>query len=534
MDVKNLEVLFFLNEVSELKVKSTLSTIMKTFSLEDRKVLLAFKNKIKPMTTSDVSELTDLDHSAVVKSFLRLQKHGLIRVESRELTKVKITGEGRKYASTMLPEKSLLQKIIERGGREVLRNLKAEIDEGTLNICLGWMKKRNWVETKKVNDETVLKVTDKGFSAIEKVYPEEITLKILSAKTDWVQAPLGVRNEEEVVEILRKRNLVKVKKFIEETAYLTDLGKAVLEHEIPLKTVVTNLTPELILTGKWRDIELKKFDVIAPVKPAPIGKLHPTKKIIDEIREIWFDMGFTEAQGPLVELAFWCFDALYQPQDHPARELADTLYLKKPEAGKLPSADLIKRVKETHENGGGTGSTGWRYRWRTGEAEKLVLRTHTTSVSARFLTKIKPPAKIFSIGTVFRHENLDPTHLHEFIQVEGIVVSENVSFTDLLGYLKEYLSRLGFENARFRPGYFPYTELSVEPEVYIPERGEWIELGGAGIFRPEVVVPLLRKDIPVLAWGLGLDRLVMSKFNLEDIRYPYFNDYEWVKKTPII
>ncbi len=518
----------------EVDLKQVLKEIREKFSLQDKKILLAFKQQPHTLTTSLLVETLKMDRSAVVRGLLRLQKYGIITLHKERIKKAKLTGEGIKYAETHLPEKKLLEHLKKIGGEASLDELKNFLDQNTveLNRSLGWLKRKGLIEIVKRNNEPFVRLKNGG-SEFLPFFPEETVLKTLWRKGTWVELPLGIKNEEELIKTLKRRNLLVTKEVVEERAELTSFGKELLNYEIPLKITVSNLTPGLIETGKWREVTLKKYDVYAPVAPTAVGRLHPTLSIADKIREIWFDMGFTEAIGPIVELAFWCFDALYQPQDHPARELADTLYIKNIETKKMPPRQLIKKVKETHENGWVTGSSGWRYKWSLSEAKKIVLRTHTTSVSARFLTKIKPPAKIFSIGKVFRRENLDPTHLHEFYQVEGIVVSESVTFRDLLGYLNEYFSRLGFTKTRYRPGYFPYTELSVEPEVYDPERGEWIELGGAGIFRPEVVVPLLGKDIPVLAWGLGLDRLTMRKYNLGDIRFPYFNDIKWLRTYPI-
>jgi phenylalanyl-tRNA synthetase alpha chain len=134
------------------------------------------------------------------------------------------------------------------------------------------------------------------------------------------------------------------------------------------------------------------------------------------------------------------------------------------------------------------------------------------------------PAKFFSIGRVFRNETIDWNHLIEFYQTDGIVIGKGVSFRNLKGYLKAYLEGLGLETFRFRPGYFPYTEMSLEAEIWIEEKEEWMELFGAGIFRPEVVKPLIGIDIPVLAWGPGFDRLLMQSYNLKNIKELYGND----------
>jgi phenylalanyl-tRNA synthetase alpha chain len=226
-------------------------------------------------------------------------------------------------------------------------------------------------------------------------------------------------------------------------------------------------------------------------------------------------------KGNYLETSFWNFDALYQPQDHPARELADTFYMKTPNKGHLPDEKLVERIAKTHENGWTTGSTGWQYKWNPEIAMRNCLRTHTTSLSVLQLSKLKPedlPAKFFSVGRVFRNETIDWNHLAEFYQTDGIVVGENVTFANMQGYLKAYLEGLGLKKFRFRPAYFPYTEMSMEAEVWIEERNGWMELFGAGMFRPEVVKPLLGIDVPVLAWGPGFDRLVMQSYKVNTIK----------------
>jgi phenylalanyl-tRNA synthetase alpha chain len=241
-------------------------------------------------------------------------------------------------------------------------------------------------------------------------------------------------------------------------------------------------------------------------------------------------------KGNYLELSFWNFDALYQPQDHPARDLADTFYMKVPYQGRLPDKELVMKVKETHECGWTTGSTGWQCKWSPEFASRCVLRTHTTSLSVLQLSKLKAedlPGKFFSVGRVFRNEAIDWNHLAEFYQTDGIVVGEDVTFRDMQGYLKAYLEGLGLKKFRFRPGYFPYTEMSMEAEVWIEERGGWMELFGAGMFRPEVVKPLVGVDVPVLAWGPGFDRLVMQSYHVNTIKELYGNDLGFLRKAKL-
>jgi len=239
------------------------------------------------------------------------------------------------------------------------------------------------------------------------------------------------------------------------------------------------------------------------------------------------EMGFVEIKGQIVQSSFWNFDALFQPQDHPAREMQDTFYLDS--LAEIP--DYVK-VKEMHERGGDVGSTGWGGCWNPEVARQEVLRTHTTGLTIKYLSEHRtPPVKVFGIDRVYRREAIDATHTPEFEQLEGVVMDRDVTFSHLLGILKEFYGKVGFEEVRFRPGYFPYTEPSVEPEVFIDGLG-WVELGGAGVFRREVTAPF-GIEHPVLAWGLGISRVAMLKLGLKDLRLLYQSDMQWLREMPV-
>ncbi len=400
-----------------------------------------------------------------------------------------LTEEGRDYLKNGLPEKHLVS-ILSKGSigmGEAKRRIK------NFSIAIQWALKNKWISVKGSQIKLIK-------------MPERFLLQESLEK-------LG-RNEEiskELASVLLSRNLIELQR------------EHILKRaERQLEEGVSSLTPELIKTGLWRKAKFKEYKVEAPGRKIYPGKMHILSFYIKNIRDIFFDLGFEEASGPLIESSFWNFDALFQPQDHPARDLADTFYMSIPKETKLPDKKLVSSVSEMHENGG-HGSKGWQYKWSIEMARQPILRTHTTAVSARMLSKIKPPAKIFCIGRVFRNETVDYKHLPEFTQIEGIVIDEDIGFPDLLGYLKEFYLRMGFKKIRFRPSYFPYTEMSVEPEVYFEERDTWLELGGAGIFRPEVTIPL-GVDAPVLAWGLSLERPIMMKLGINDIRNFYYRN----------
>jgi len=297
---------------------------------------------------------------------------------------------------------------------------------------------------------------------------------------------------------------------------------------------IKQLTPDLIRTGEWKKHNLVKYDVTTPVPAAYPGKKQPYIRFIENMKQILIGMGFQEMKGPLVETSFWNFDALFQPQDHPARGLHDVFYLKNPKTGKLPDKNLIAKVKATHEGGWITDSTGWGGSWKEDEAKKLVMRSHTTAVSARTLLEHgDKPGKYFTIDRNYRYDVIDAQHLMEFDHLEGIVIGENLNLKNLLGFLKEFTNRLGIKKIKFKPGYFPYTEPSCELFVHYPELG-WIEAGGSGLFRPEMLRPLGLEKSQVLAWGIGIGRLAMVKLGINDIRTLYSQDLGFLRKTGVI
>lgn len=335
---------------------------------------------------------------------------------------------------------------------------------------------------------------------------------------------------------LRSRGLVTSKKSKSWKYEITPLGREQVLKLGEMGESLACLNPAVIKFGKWegsnvyyegRLYSVRPYNVSLPANRIYPGKKHPYQRLIDKMREIMLEMGFTEIKGEIVQSSFWNFDALFQPQDHPARDMQDTFYL----ASKADIPDYAK-VKEMHECGGTIGSTGWGSCWNPDVARQEVLRTHTTAVTIKYLADHpKPPVKAFAIDRVYRRESIDATHTPEFEQLEGVIMDEGLSFTHLLGFLEEFYAMMGFVEVRFRPGYFPYTEPSVEPEVFIEGLG-WVELGGAGVFRKEVTAPF-GIDHPVLAWGLGVSRVAMLKLGLKDLRELYQSDIEWLRNTPL-
>jgi phenylalanyl-tRNA synthetase alpha chain len=462
-----------------------------------------------------------------MRASLSLTKKKLARVHEQKQTVITLNEEGRYHAKKGLPERRLIHGLLKLGGEasvdEVVR--EASLEKKFLTIALGWLHRKGWATIEK--KKQVLKAPKEPSIGIE-----EQLLSLLEQKGSLILESLN-KQLQDAVSVLKRRKLVKIDEKTLRELELTEAGWKLVKQGIEITKEISQLTPELIRTGKWRKVKLRRFDVTAPGPTVYPGKIHPVQQIIQRVREIFLEMGFTEIRGPMVETAFWNFDALFQPQDHPAREMQDTFYLAKPKEGKLPKRSIVDAVAKTHENGWKTGSRGWEYTWSRNEAKRLVLRTHTTSVTIRYLAEHKePPVKVFSVDRVYRNEKVDYKRLAEFHQIEGIIMDKKVTLRDLMGTLKEFYLKLGLKKVQFWPSYFPYTEPSAQSTVYVPELKTWMELCGMGIFRPEVVEPFGIKH-PVLAWGGGLERLIMLKLGVDDMRFLYKNDLGWIRRSPI-
>lgn len=312
---------------------------------------------------------------------------------------------------------------------------------------------------------------------------------------------------------------------------ITDQGRIVPQESLLEQAVITEITPELLQSEAWKNAEFRPFDVTLESTTPRTGRSHPMQALIERIRTVFLEMGFSELVDDYVQTAGWNMDALFIPQDHPAREMQDTFYLDSPAS--LPIDEKVMGLwKAIHEHGGDTGSLGWGGSFSTDTAQKGLLRTHTTVNTIQYLAAHPTEAcRVFSVDRVFRKEAIDRTHLPEFHQIEGIIMEEGANLQMLVTTLKTFYAKMGYPEVRVRPAYFPYTEPSLEIEVRW--RGKWLELGGAGIFRPEVTEPL-GITTPVLAWGMGLERLAMLVLGLDDIRQLYISDLEWLRNQPIL
>ncbi|PTD93367.1 phenylalanine--tRNA ligase subunit alpha [archaeon SCG-AAA382B04] len=480
--------------------------------------------EIKKATPKKLAKKTNYSKEGVLAASQSLSEKGLVNVSEEIEKKYVIQEEGKKLIKKGFPEQKVLKEV--KKGNKNISKLQTKLGKEKVSIGIGWIKRKNLGEIKTGKIE----LTDKGKEFDIEQTDQYRLLNLLEQKP---RKPEEIKNKlkniEAIKELKNRNNAIDVienkKRFLE----ITKKGK---NTKLGQKERITELTSKDIRTGRWKKKELIDYDINVSAKKKFPGKKHPYQKLLDEMREIFQNMGFKEIKGNSVESSFWNFDALFQPQDHPAREMQDTFYISEPNKAELPTSELVNKIKNIHEKGGEVESEGWGGAWSEEKAKKVVLRTHTTATTIRYLSENnKPPEKVFSIDRAYRRETIDATHLPQFYQLEGIVLGEEVSFNNLLGYLSTFYEKMGFEEIRFRPGYFPYTEPSVEPEVYVEELGEWVELGGAGIFRKEVTAPF---DVEgkVLAWGLGIGRLAMLKLGLNDLRELFQSDIDWLRRFP--
>ena len=498
-------------------------------SYNEKKVLLALKvlKKATPEEIMKKGEFTRIVEVMNASSWLQMKEMVLMEENIEEAISLARKSIGGKD----LPERTGIKFLKKNRSTATMTdfNTRSGLLKGMTSVAVGWMRRKGWVDISREGKDTNITLTEKGRKALSKKGEDELLIGRL-----FEEGELLVQDADPnaIGMLSRRKDLIVKKERIRRFISLTEKGKKIVDGGIVLKKQVGQITPELLQSGEWGQVDLRPYDINAFAPTLHGGRENPLARLIRQIRRIFLDMGFTEIWGNYVEPAFWNMDALFIPQDHPARDMQDTFYLKQPSKTDMPGEDLVGKVEEIHRDGGNTGSMGWGGEWSLDMAKKPLLRTHTTINTIRYLsTHNKPPIKVFSIEPVFRKESIDKTHLPEFHQVEGIVVEKGSSFRMLLGILKEFYKRMGFREIRMRPAYFPYTEPSMEVEVKF--KGEWLELGGSGIFRPEVVAPFDVEE-PVLAWGLGLERLAMLRFDLDDIRQLYISDLDWLKKTPIV
>jgi phenylalanyl-tRNA synthetase alpha chain len=464
----------------------------------------------------------------------QLAKDCLAVVETVEHKWVELTELGQSY-SKGTPELRLVARLREVGEAPVaeLQQLPG-LDPREAGAALGVLKAHGIVTASPPS--SVKLVEQANCAPIEEVFALIRTVGD-AGRIPWDK--LTEADRERIESASRKRGkskgIFRIGADTTRRLRFTELGLAVREavHQLGRRSDELNeLTPEMLTDGNWRDKTFRRYslDIKPPRRVA--GRRHPYREFLDFVRRTLIGLGFEEMRGELVETEFWNMDALFMPQFHAARDIHDVYFVKEPTHADKLDEPFASRVASAHANGFNTGSRGWGYTFDSTRARRLVLRSQGTVLSARWLQRATVPGKYFAIARCFRYDQVDATHAPDFFQCEGIVLGERIDFVTLLGLLRLFAEEVAkAKDVRFAPAYFPFTEPSVEVHIRHPEVG-WMELGGAGIFRPEVTVPQGVK-VPVIAWGLGLDRMAMMALGIKDIRELFSLDLNQVRNTRV-
>lgn len=455
--------------------------------------IIDFLSKVKKSVSIDeIEKQTQIPKSSLYSLLYLLKDKGLVKLEEVSIGHYELTNEGRKRLEEGLPEDKLISLL--NGKRMKIQDVKDKLGDD-FNIALSWAKRKKLIEVK--DDEIIPLVTN------------YVSLEEINTLKDPEKAPSNV------LEILEKRKLL-IKR--EEKILYASLLK-----EVAVKPSITYLTHELLISGEWKKYEIKEYNVEALPPFVPIGKKHYFNEFLEKLKEILKELGFNEATGNFVEAELFNFDLLFQPQDHPAREIHDSFAVMG--RAKLENQKLIENVKSEHER-------WWKYNWSENIASRLVLRSQMTAVTARVLASKPPvPTRMFALGKVFRPDAIDATHLMEFHQLDGLIIEDGFSFRDLLSLLKEIFNRLNIPEIQFKPAYFPFTEPSVEVYGKFEKLG-WVEVCGAGLLRPEIM-EAVGVNAPAGAWGMGVDRVAMLFLGINDIRDLYTTDIEYLRNRKV-
>ena len=491
-----------------------------------------------PITTSVCRNQLGFNIGQANQAVSWLTAKGLMEETAREtVIAYELTDLGREYAEHGTPEERIVRLLDGKGPLRIpeivaalgLENKDVGSAYGSLSrMGVLAMDDEKRIELKDPHAATDVRIIrgllDRARSAEggtlghdELTESERRILEGVSKKRGAATAPFRLIEREEVTHAL--------------TAAASPVAKRLAEAGISGEEI-GRLTPEMLRTGGWRGKALRAYNINVPPAQAQIGRRNPYSAYLDEVKDKLVSLGFEQFDGSLVETEFWNSDALFMPQFHSARDIHDVYYLESPTHAREIEEPYLSQVASAHEDGWKTGSRGWRYGFDRDFTRRLILRSQGTAVSARTLRSAKIPGRYFGMLRCFRPDDVDATHLSDFYQTEGIVLSEDVNLKTLLGLLEMFAVEVaGATDVKYVPGYFPFTEPSVEVHIKHPVLG-WFELGGSGIFRPEVTMPQ-GVSVPVLAWGLGIDRMALMKLGLSDLRELFTPDIQSVRRRRV-
>lgn len=494
------------------------------------KVLLSY-NESDELTAERLQRELAYKEGHANQAFSWLNGKGLLAVIRREPhTCFEITALGRSYAEQGTPEQRIAAFL--ETGAHTLPDIAAALglENKDVGSAFGQLSK----------DGAAVMGPDKKACRTEKPLPERLSITTALLKK---AAESGVLNKEDlsdteaeaIAALAKKRGAADAAfRLTERETVVYRLLPAAAQAAAALKEAgitgneIGALTSRLLISGEWKNGTFRSYNIgIPPARVIP-GRTNPYVSFLESVKDKLCSLGFEEFDGPLVETEFWNSDALFMPQFHAARDIHDAYYIKNPTHAKKIDEPFLSNVAAAHENGGDTGSRGWNYSFDRDFTRRLILRSQGTVLSAHQLATAKVPGKYFGIVRCFRYDKVDATHLSDFYQTEGIVLGSEVNLRTLLGFLEMFAVEIaGADDVKYVPGYFPFTEPSVEVHIKHPVLG-WFELGGSGIFRPEVTKSM-GVDVPVLAWGIGIDRMALMALGLNDLRELFSYDIEQVR-----
>lgn len=493
--------IFFFKFHKDKKIKSNVLFLLQNKSLMDLNQKILELLREKEIISSDELKVDNKDLHPVL---LSLASKDVIKFEISETIDYQLTEEGESILSNGSYEYNLFKMVPPEGlPLEDLDRFKL----GKINAFKNkWIKKEGNMVFKNCKDV------------------EDIVQKLLEGFKE------GSRDSESI-NLLKKRKLISPCKRLQ---YNITRGINI-NNDVEY---INELTAKMVVSEEYKELNFKPYNFNTTGNIPQAGALHPLMKVKEEIKKIFLEMGFSEMNtSQYVESSFWNFDALFQPQQHPSRDAHDTFFMKTPSTTKSIPLDYLEKVRHVHTNGE-YGSEGHHHVWEVEEAQKNILRSHTTSVSAKYLYNIAKngykDAKLFSIDKVFRNEALDSTHLAEFNQVEGVIVGKNLTIGNLMAIMEKFFEKLGIKKIKFKPAFNPYTEPSMEVFGYHEGMKKWIEVGNSGMFRPELLRPMgFDEDVRAIGYGLSLERPTMIKYNINNIRDlvgPKV-DFDFIKKS---
>ncbi len=354
---------------------------------------------------------------------------------------------------------------------------------------------------KTVTSESLAEKISNGINILEKEAKEAINQTLDLSQLERIRIKyLGRKGE--------FNNLIKeLPKISEESK--AHIGRRLNSVRNDLEALIDERLHKLkdkIIEEKLRNEEV---DVSMPGRGLSLGHLHPLTKVERRIEDIFQSMGFSTVFGPEIESEYYNFNALNIPQNHPARDMQDTFWIKNPKSD--PSAD--GRNPKSH----------------------LLLRTHTSPMQVRYMEENNPPFRIIVPGRVYRYEATDASHEIQFHQIEGLMVDKSISLANLKAVFEEFFKKFFSAKkveVRFRPGYFPFVEPGIEVDIRLGPSPKWLEVAGAGMVHPKVfkAAGYIPDQWQGFAFGMGLERLTMLCYDINDIRLFYSSDFRFLKQ----